>query len=109
MKQIPSKILKEMEKYCDFNQRVWKECFNIPAGKTITYGELARRIKCPGAARAVGAALAKNPFAPIIPCHRVIRKDGGLGGYSADGGLKLKDKILKFEKDMQKDYKGELK
>ena len=109
MKSIPQKILREMKKYCDFKQRVWKECFNIAAGRTITYGELAKRIKCQGAARAVGAALAKNPFAPIIPCHRVIRKDGRLGGYSAKGGLKLKDKILKFERDTQKDYKGKLK
>jgi O-6-methylguanine DNA methyltransferase len=62
-----------------------------------TYGWIARAIGKPGAARAVGTALAKNPFAPTIPCHRVVRSDGGSGGYSAKGGLKKKVLLLKKE------------
>ena len=62
----------------------------IPSGKTLSYTEVARRAGSPKAARAVGQALSKNPFAPIIPCHRVIRKDGKPGGYSGPGGVKIK-------------------
>ncbi|MDR2860847.1 MAG: MGMT family protein [Elusimicrobiota bacterium] len=107
MKTIPEKILKEMEKYPKFEVKVWKECFKIPAGKTLTYGELAKKIGNAKAARAVGSALSKNPFAPIIPCHRVIRSDGKMGGYSAKGGIKTKEKMLEFERKTGKDWKNQ--
>ncbi|MDR1952043.1 MAG: MGMT family protein [Elusimicrobiota bacterium] len=107
MKTIPKEILKEMEKYSEFYKKVWKECFKIAPGKILTYGELAKKIGNKNAARAVGMALGKNPFAPIIPCHRVIRKDGKLGGYSARGGIKLKKKMLDYEKTTGKDYKNQ--
>ncbi len=86
-----------MKKYPLFYQKVWKECAKIPSGETRTYGWLASKIGVPGAARAVGTALAKNPFAPQIPCHRVIRSDGGMGGYSASGGVAAKRRMLERE------------
>ena len=70
----------------------------IPKGKIRTYKQVAVAIKCPRAARAVANACAKNPYAPKIPCHRVIRSDGGLGGYSGIGGTKKKLKLLRSEK-----------
>ncbi len=78
-----------------FQQRVWEELCRIPYGTTLSYGELARRVGDPGAARAVGRANATNPIALIVPCHRVIGHDGGLTGYA--GGLPLKAALLAFE------------
>jgi methylated-DNA-[protein]-cysteine S-methyltransferase len=66
-----------------FQLRVWQELRRIPWGQTISYGELARRLGSPKASRAVGQANAVNPIPLIIPCHRVIAADGGLGGYSS--------------------------
>ncbi|MDR2399442.1 MAG: MGMT family protein [Endomicrobium sp.] len=97
--KIPQNIIKKMSKYPDFYKKVWTACFEIPAGKTLTYKQIAKKIGSPKAARAVGTALAKNPFAPIIPCHRVIRSDGKLGGYSACGGIKEKLKMIKYERE----------
>ena len=76
------------------------ECLKIPPGRTVTYSDIAKRIGKPFAQRAVGNALAKNPFAPVIPCHRVIRKDGKPGGYSGRGGVKQKLALLKKETDL---------
>ncbi|MBI4057003.1 MAG: MGMT family protein [Elusimicrobia bacterium] len=86
-----------MKKYPAFYQKVWKACAQIPKGETRTYGWIARKIGNPKAARAVGGALGRNPFAPTIPCHRVIRSDGHLGGYSGPGGLIRKKKLLLSE------------
>lgn len=91
-------VLEKMKTYTPFQQAVWKACMTIPAGQTRSYGWIAKKIGKPGAARAVGSALGKNPFAPVVPCHRVIKSDGGLGGFSAPGGLKTKIKLLKKEK-----------
>ncbi|OGS46058.1 MAG: hypothetical protein A2539_03475 [Elusimicrobia bacterium RIFOXYD2_FULL_34_15] len=82
-------------KYPEFYKKVWIECLKIPKGNTISYSELAKRIKNPKSARAVGNALGKNPFAPYVPCHRVIKKNRQLGGYS--GGLNKKINLLKNE------------
>ncbi len=79
-----------------FQQHVWKELCNIPYGKTISYGELARRIGNPNASRAVGLANGSNPIPIIIPCHRVIGSNGKLAGYG--GGLPIKEKLLSLEK-----------
>ena len=81
-----------------FQIKVWKYLKTIPKGKVITYKQLAKAIKMPNAARAVANACAKNPHAPKIPCHRVIRSDGGLGGYSGPGGIRKKIKLLRSEK-----------
>ena len=78
-----------------FQLRVWQELRRIPWGQTISYGELARRVGNPKASRAVGQANAVNPIPLIIPCHRVIAADGGLGGYSS--GLDRKRRLLRHE------------
>ena len=80
-----------------FQLKVWKLLKKIPPGKVITYKEIAVFLNMPNAARAVANACAKNPFPPSIPCHRVIRSDGKLGGYSGPGGLKTKKKLLNKE------------
>ena len=69
----------------------------IPKGKVKTYKEVAIGIKMPNSARAVANACGKNPYSPKVPCHRVIRSDRSLGGFSAPGGIKLKKKLLKKE------------
>ena len=69
----------------------------IPAGETVTYGELAVRAGEPGAARAVGQAMARNPFPLIVPCHRVMAAHGGAGGFSARGGVATKFRLLRIE------------
>ena len=80
-----------------FQVKIWKFLKKIPPGKVMTYKEIAVFLNMPNAARAVANACAKNPYPPSIPCHRVIRSDGKLGGYSGPGGLKTKKKLLKKE------------
>jgi methylated-DNA-[protein]-cysteine S-methyltransferase len=82
----------------EFQRRVLAACRRIPPGTCLTYGELARRAGHPGAARAVGRALATNPAPLVIPCHRVIASTGALCGFSAAGGLDLKRRLLDHEK-----------
>ena len=81
----------------DFQVLVWKEILKIPYGETRTYKEIAQAIGKPNSSRAVANACGKNPYAPDIPCHRVIRSDGKLGGYSGVGGVKKKKELLKLE------------
>jgi|TARA_B100000900_G_C20458592_1_gene666228 methylated-DNA-[protein]-cysteine S-methyltransferase len=81
----------------DFQIKVWNAISKIPKGKVKTYKELARSIRKPKASRAVANACGKNPFPIKIPCHRVIRSDGRLGGYSGKGGIKTKRKLLRSE------------
>ncbi len=76
---------------------VWKEISKIPFGETRTYKDLAIAIGKPNSSRAVANACGKNPYPVIIPCHRVIRSDGKLGGYSGVGGVKKKKELLKLE------------
>ncbi len=76
---------------------VWTEIKKIPLGKTITYKELAIKIGKPKAYRAVANACAKNRFLGIIPCHRVIRSDGKMGGYMGEKGIERKKRLLKSE------------
>lgn len=79
-----------------FQRRVWQALRAIPRGETRTYAEVARAIGRPGAARAVGAACARNPLALVVPCHRVVRGDGGLGGYA--WGIERKRRLLRRER-----------
>ncbi len=81
-----------------FQIKVWNYLKKIPKGKVKTYKQVAKGIGMPKAARAVANACGKNPYAPKIPCHRVIRSDGGLGGYSGRGGIRQKLKLLRSEK-----------
>ncbi|MFZ5468824.1 MAG: methylated-DNA--[protein]-cysteine S-methyltransferase [Myxococcota bacterium] len=78
-----------------FQQRVWRALRDIPAGRTVSYAQLAQAIGQPKATRAVGAANAKNPLAVVVPCHRVVAADGSLGGYS--GGVEKKAWLLRHE------------
>jgi len=87
-----------MKAYTPFQQAVWRACMEIKKGQTRSYQWIAVQIGKPGATRAVGSALGKNPFAPIVPCHRVIKSDGTLGGFSAPGGLASKRRLLRKEK-----------
>ena len=80
-----------------FQLKVWNYLKKIPRGKVKTYSEVAKSIGKPLAVRAVANAIGKNPYAPKIPCHRVIRSDGKLGGYSGKGGIKKKAELLKAE------------
>tara|TARA_Y100000590_G_scaffold430853_1_gene544979 strand:- start:349 stop:648 length:300 start_codon:yes stop_codon:yes gene_type:complete len=80
-----------------FEIKVWNEIKKIPKGKVKTYKQVAISIKKPNSARAVANACGKNPYSPEIPCHRVIRSNGSIGGYSGKGGRKSKVKILKKE------------
>ena len=80
-----------------FQQKVWSYLRKIPRGSVKTYSQVANAIGKPLAARAVANAIGKNPYAPKIPCHRVIRSDGSLGGYSGKGGVKTKRFLLKKE------------
>ena len=80
-----------------FQKKVWNYLKTIRKGSVKNYKQVAIAINRPKSARAVANAVGKNPFAPKIPCHRVIRSDGSLGGYSGKGGLKTKKLLLKRE------------
>jgi len=89
----------------DFQRRVLLETMRIPRGSVISYGNLAKMISAPGAARAVGSALAGNPFPIIIPCHRVVRFDGSAGQFG--GGTEVKKALLSME-GVEIDNKGKV-
>lgn len=80
-----------------FQRQVWRALLTIPYGETRTYGTLAAAIGKPGAARAVGAACVRNPIVVLIPCHRVVGRNGALTGYSAVGGVERKAALLDLE------------
>lgn len=90
-------LLSELNPFC---QAVLNACRDIPFGRVLTYAELAKKIRRPKAARAIGNALALNPLPLIIPCHRVIRSDGKAGGFTAYGGPQLKQRLLKLEQQL---------
>jgi methylated-DNA-[protein]-cysteine S-methyltransferase len=87
-----------LDGFSSFGISVLTTCRAIGFGQTITYGRLAKKSGRPNASRAVGSTLAKNPLPLLIPCHRVIRSDGKLGGFSAPGGVSLKKRLLLHEK-----------
>jgi len=80
-----------------FHRRVYEAARSIPPGATMAYGDLAARAGVAGSARAVGQALARNPFAIIVPCHRVVAAGGRIGGFSANGGVLTKSRLLAIE------------
>ena len=79
----------------EFQRKVWRELLQIPSGHTVSYAQIARRIGNPKAVRAVGGAVGANPIVILVPCHRVIASDGGIGGYS--GGIERKRRLLTAE------------
>ena len=81
--------------YTPFQQAVWRAARQVPYGETRSYGEVARAVGRPGAARAVGAALGKNPFVLAVPCHRVVGANGALTGFAC--GIEWKAALLKWE------------
>ena len=81
-----------------FQNKIWNYLKKIPKGQVRTYLEVAKGIGKPKAYRAVANAVGKNPYPPKIPCHRVIRSDGSLGGYSGKGGIRKKRQLLRSEK-----------
>ncbi|HEY1688870.1 MAG TPA: methylated-DNA--[protein]-cysteine S-methyltransferase [Solirubrobacteraceae bacterium] len=82
----------------DFQRAVYAAAREIPPGETASYGEIATAIGEPGAARAVGAALGRNPYPIIVPCHRVLAATGALHGFSAPGGIATKRRMLEIER-----------
>lgn len=80
-----------------FDVAVWKATHRLRLGETTSYGEIASAIGCPGAARAVGSSLGKNPCPILVPCHRVLKSDGSIGGWSGPGGLDQKRMLLDLE------------
>lgn len=79
-----------------FQQQVWQTLQTVPYGVTLTYSDLAAKLQRPAAVRAIASAVGRNPLLMIIPCHRIVRKDGQLGGYR--GGLPMKRQLLRLER-----------
>jgi methylated-DNA-[protein]-cysteine S-methyltransferase len=88
----------DMDGVPPFERRVYEVARTIPPGTTLSYGEVAARLGAPGAAREVGQALGRNPFAIIVPCHRVLAAGGKIGGFSARGGVATKRRLLTVER-----------
>lgn len=85
----------------EFKRAVLTACRAVPPGQIVSYSRLAEKVDSPRAFRAVATVMAKNPFPLIVPCHRVIRADGSLGGFSAQGGIGLKKKLLNLERRLR--------
>jgi methylated-DNA-[protein]-cysteine S-methyltransferase len=93
-----SSVVIDMERVAAFERRVYEIARTIGPGETLTYGEIATRLGDPTAAREVGQALGRNPFAIIVPCHRVVAAGGRAGGFSANGGVATKLRLLEIER-----------
>ena len=87
-----------LDGYSEFGMKALEGCRKIKYGQTVSYGQLAKLAGRANAARAVGGILGKNRLPLIVPCHRVIRGDGGMGGFSAAGGVEMKEKMLELER-----------
>jgi methylated-DNA-[protein]-cysteine S-methyltransferase len=96
-----SSLVLDMHGVPVFHQLVYALARAIAPGQTVTYGELAAQLGEPGAAQAVGQALARNPFAPVVPCHRILAAGDKPGGFSASGGVRTKLRLLLIEGAMQ--------
>jgi methylated-DNA-[protein]-cysteine S-methyltransferase len=90
-------IVLDMDAVPEFNRRVYEVARQIPPGQTLTYGAIATRLGDPALARDVGEALGRNPFPIVVPCHRVLAAGGKLGGFSANGGVRTKRRMLEIE------------
>jgi len=92
-----SSVRLDMDEVPAFHRRIYEAARAIPPGSTLSYGEVAVRAGTPGAARAVGQALGRNPFPIVVPCHRVLAARGRMGGFSAHGGVRTKARLLSIE------------
>lgn len=92
-----SSVALDMNGVPEFHRRVYDAARTILPGKTLSYGDIARQVGVPGAARAVGQALGRNPFPIVVPCHRVLAAGGKIGGFSAQGGVATKRRMLAIE------------
>jgi O-6-methylguanine DNA methyltransferase len=92
-----SAIALDMDGVAPFHRRVYEVTRTIPSGKTLSYGDIAARLGARRAARAVGQALGRNPFPIVVPCHRVLAAGGKIGGFSAQGGILTKLRLLAIE------------
>jgi O-6-methylguanine DNA methyltransferase len=92
-----SGVALDMEHVPAFHRRVYEVARTIPPGITLSYGGIAARLGASGAARAVGQALGRNPFPIVVPCHRVLAAGGKIGGFSAEGGITTKRRMLAIE------------
>jgi methylated-DNA-[protein]-cysteine S-methyltransferase len=102
-----TQIQLDMTSVPPFHRLVYELSRAIPSGATLSYGEIATRLGKPGAARAVGQALGKNPFAIVVPCHRVLAAGGKLGGFSASGGVDIKARMLRIEQAQRSLFDGD--
>jgi O-6-methylguanine DNA methyltransferase len=92
-----SEVALNMEAVTPFHRRVYETAREVPAGRTLSYGEIAARLGSPNSARAVGQALGRNPFPIVVPCHRVLAAGGKAGGFTAEGGVTTKMRMLQLE------------
>ena len=92
-----SAVALDLDGVPEFDRRVYEVARTIPPGATSSYGEIAARIDAPDEARAVGQALGQNPFPIVVPCHRVLAAGGKIGGFSANGGIATKLRLLSIE------------
>jgi methylated-DNA-[protein]-cysteine S-methyltransferase len=92
-----SEVALDLDALPPFRRKVFEVVRTIPAGETMSYGEVAAAVGSPGAARAVGQALGRNPYPIVIPCHRVLAAGGHVGGFTATGGVSIKVKMLAAE------------
>ena len=92
-----SAVVLDMDGVPDLNRRVYEIARCVPAGVTVTYGDIATKLGDVALSRAVGKALGQNPFPPIVPCHRVLSADGRMHGFSSTGGVSLKLRMLEIE------------
>jgi methylated-DNA-[protein]-cysteine S-methyltransferase len=92
-----SSVELDMDGVPEFHRHVYEAARSIPPGKTLSYGDIAKRVGAPGSARAVGQALGRNPFPIVVPCHRVLAAGGKIGGFSAQGGVTTKRRMLAIE------------
>ena len=93
-----STVALDMTRVPEFHRRVYEVARAIAPGTTLSYGDIAARLGAPGEARAVGHALGRNPFAIVVPCHRVVAAGGKVGGFSANGGVATKLRLLSIER-----------
>ena len=100
-------VVLDMDAVPPFHRRVYDAARAIAPGATLSYGEIATRIGSPGSARAVGQALGRNPFAIVVPCHRVLAANGRLGGFSANGGITTKIRMLTLEAARTNGFDGD--